>query len=244
MEQINLSAKNRTITGKKVKNLRKLGLLPAVLYGQGQKSINLQINLKQFEKTYNNAGTSALVDLKIDDQKPIKVLFNEPQVDPVTNTSIHLDIYKIRMDKKINTEIPLNFVGVAPAVKELEGNLIKSKDSLEIECLPGNLISSINVDISALKTFDDVISIKDLKIPDGIKVLADSEETIASVTPPRSEEELKEMEQVAAVDVEKAQVEKIETEAAVEKEEKEVEKEGEDSKTEKPAESGKKEEKK
>lgn len=249
MEKIKLTAKTRGIKGKKVKNLRKQGLLPAVLYGQGKNAQNLEINIKKFEKIYKKAGTSTLVDLTIDDKSPIKVLFYEPQLNPVDDTPIHADIYKIRMDQKITTEIPLKFVGEAPAVKELEGNLIKSKDSLEIECLPGDLLSEIEVDISSLKTFDDVVNIGNLNIPENIKVLAEESDTVLSVTPPRSEEELKAMEEEATADQEKAQVEKMEAQAQADKGEeektgKEKTSEGDKGSEEKPAEGGEKKEEK
>ncbi len=239
MEKIILKAQKRNIVGKKVNQLRNQGLVPSVLYGQGKKSTNLTVNENEFIKTYQKSGSSTLVDLLIEDEKPIKILIQEPQKNPITDKVIHIDFYKIKMDEEITTEIPLEFTGLSPAVKELEGNLVKNKDSVEVKCLPGNLISNIEVDISILKTFEDIILVKDLKVPETIKIQDDPEETIAVVNPPRSEEELEELEQESAKDEEQAGIEKMESEAEAEKAKKEQEKESEEDNkktAEKPAE--------
>lgn len=237
MERINLSAKLRDITGKKVKSIREKGELPAVLYGQGKKATNLSVNRKEFIKIYSKAGGSSLVDLAVDQKTPVKILIHQPQMDPVLDEPLHVDFYQIRMDEEITTKIPLKFIGVAPAVKELEGNLITNKEDIEVKCLPANLVPQIEVDISSLKTFENQIRIKDLKIPSTLTVLDNPEDTVALVNPPRSEEELEAMEAEAAADAEKAGIEKMEADAEAEKAAKEAEKEGE----EKPEE-GKKEE--
>ena len=234
MEKIELSAKKREIVGKKVKNIRKQGLIPAVLYGSKSEPENLSLEKNIFEKVYKKAGTSSLVDLIIDQNSAVKVLIHEPQMDPVEDTPLHVDFYKVNMKEKITTEIPLEFIGESPAVKDLEGNLITNKDEVEVESLPGDLISEIKVDISALKTFDDLIYVKNLDIPATIEILDDPEEIVAQVTPPRSEEELEKMETEAAADQEKEQIEKMETEAEAEKAKEETEKTAEEG-TEKPA---------
>jgi len=224
MEKFILSAKKRDIVGKKVKALRIKGIIPANLYGSDAKPENLSIDLGEFQNIYSEAGTSSLVDLKIDDNPAIKILLHEPQMDPVKDIALHADLYKVNMKEKITTEIPLEFIGESLAVKDLEGNLITTKDAVEVECLPNDLISEIKVDISALKTFDDMIYVKNLVVPSTVKILDDPEEMVSQVTPPRSEEELEAMEQEAAADQEKEQIDKIVTEADAEKAAKESEK--------------------
>lgn len=232
MEKIKLIAQKRDIVGKKVQLLREKGLIPAVLYGQGKVGENLSLNLAKFEKVYAQAGGSTLVDLLIDNKKPINVLIHEPQTDPVKDNPIHVDLYKIKMDEEITTAIPLEFIGESIAVKELEGNLIKNKDEVEVTCLPGNLVHNIQVDISVLKTFDDSILVKDLQVPENVKINDEPEETVALVNPPRSEEELEAMEAEAATDAEKEGIEKIEAKAEAEKSEKESATEDEGKKSE------------
>lgn len=225
MEKINLIAQKRDLLGKKVKQLRMQGQLPAVFYGQGNEGENIAISLGDFKKAYKKAGSSSLIDLEIGEAKPVKTIVKRVQFHPVNDQPLHVDFYKIKMDEAITTSLPLNFLGESAAVKELEGNLITNKDSIEIECLPADLVSHIDVDIGKLATFDDVIKISDLNIPANIKVLDDLEETVVLVTPPRSEEELAQMEQETAVDTEKAQIEKMEVEAEAEKAEKPEEEE-------------------
>lgn len=224
MEKITLKAAKREITGNKVKELRRKGIMPVVLYGKEKKSESLQLGVKEFEKAYDKAGTSALVDLKVDENPETKILIQDVQFHPVTDVPIHADLYAIKMDEEITTEIPIKFVGVSPAVKDQEGNFIANYDAIEVECLPGDLIHEITVDISGLKTFEDQIKVSDLNIPEKIKVLVDKDEVVALVNPPRSEEELEALEEEAAGDTEKEAVEKMEADAEAEKEAKEKEK--------------------
>ncbi len=217
METVNLTATLRTETGRQAKQLREKGFIPAVLYGRGAENMNLSFTKGEFEKIYKEAGSSTIVSLKIDGQPPIKALILEPQYDPITDKIIHADLYKVNMKEEIHTEIPLVFVGVSPAVADLEGNLITSKDAIEVKCLPDKLVSEIEVDISSLKTFEDSIKVSDLIIPEGIEVLAEADETIAMVSEPRSDAELEEIETPATADEEKAAIEGIEAAAEAEK---------------------------
>lgn len=207
MKTFTLEAKKRIVLGKKTKALRKLGLIPAIIYGYKAKNTPLMVDKRTFKDIYHQSGSSALVDLKIDGEGTHKVLIHEPQTDPVSDEPIHIDFYQVRMDQKIKTEVPLVFIGESKAVKELEGNLLTPKDSIEIECLPNELISEIKVDISLLETFEDSIHVKNLEVPAAITILDDSEATVALVEEPRSEEELAELEKEVAEDVETVEVE-------------------------------------
>lgn len=201
-----LKAQKRKLTGKKVKKLRTQGLLPAVMYGHGSDNENISLDLINFKRIYKEAGTSNLVDLNIDDEKPVKVLLKEPDFDAISNQPYHVDIYKVLMTEKLTTEIPLNFINESPAVVELEGSLVTNRDNLEVECLPGDLVSEFEVDLSTLKTFDDAIKVSDINIPSTIEVKADLDEVIAQVMPPRSEEEMAALEEEVKEDVEAVEV--------------------------------------
>jgi large subunit ribosomal protein L25 len=216
-KQFQLKAISRLVVGKKNKVLRSQGQIPAVIYGHSTKTQTLSVDARQFEKVFSEAGSSALVDLEIDGQSPVKVLTLEPQRDPIRGNPIHIDFYKVRMDEKIKTEIPLEFVGESEAVTQLDGSLVTNRDSVEVECLPADLVSEIQVDISALKTFEDSISVKDLRVSQGIEILTDPEEVIALVEEPRSEEELAELETPTAAEEEKEAIEKMGAEAEAEK---------------------------
>ena len=225
MAVVSLKAEKRVVLGKKVKKLRKQGQIPAVMYGRKTDPLSLTLDRKEFLKVSKIAGESTLIDLEIAGNKENKVLIRHLQRHPVSDEIVHVDLYQVDMTSEIETEIPLAFTGTSAAVTELEGNLITSADSIKVKCLPNKLVSEIEVDISALKTFEDLIHIKDINVPEGLVVLDDAETVVAQVTPPRSEEELAELEaEVAtAADTEKAQIEGMEAEAEAEKAKKEVE---------------------
>lgn len=228
MTTLTLSAKIRTIHGKKNGQLRRTGQVPAVLYGHGVSPTPLQMEAKTLTKTWKTAGSSQLVDVAIDEKAPVKVLIHDIQEHPVTGAILHADLYQVKMTEKLETEIPLKFVGEAPAVKDLEGSLITEKDSLEVRCLPGDLVAEFEVNISSLATFDDVITVADIKVPSAIEVLNDPEETVALVTPPRSEAELEAelAEPVAGAEAEA--IEKMDAETEAEKAQEAAEKESEE----------------
>lgn len=187
---LNLDAKKREIVGKKVATIREDGLIPAILYGHGIDNINLALDYNSFEKLYAEAGESTLVDLKVDGNKLHKVLVADIQKDPVKNRIIHVDFQQVKMDEKITATVELEFIGESKAVKELSGTLIRNFDELEIKCLPGDLISKIEVSISGLNEFGDSIAIKDLNLPQTVEVVHDQEEIVATVVAPKEEEEV------------------------------------------------------
>ncbi|MCK4474165.1 50S ribosomal protein L25 [Candidatus Parcubacteria bacterium] len=205
----------------KVKTLREKGFLPAVLYGPKIKNFSLQLNEKEFEKLFKQAGESSLISLEIKDKKEkFLVLVHDFQKDPLKGNFIHVDFYQPALDEETEATVPLEFIGEAPAVKELSGTLVKNISEVEVKALPQNLPHEIKVDISCLKTFDDSVLIKDLIIAKEVKIIKEPEEIVALVTPPEKVEE----------ELEKPIEEKPEEVEKVEKEEKE---ETEEEKTEK-----------
>lgn len=209
MDIIVLKADRRTVEGKATKKLRQANTIPAVVYGHGVKSQMLAVDAIAFQKAYRVAGSSSLVDLVIDGGAPTKVLIHAVQQHPTKTTPIHIDFYQVTMTEKLQTEIELHFIGDSAAVKESGGILIRTIDKIKVECLPGDLVPSIDVDLSALKTFEDRIHVRDIAVPKGMTVLDGGDEVVASVTPPRSEEELASLSEKVDVDV--TAVEKVET---------------------------------
>ncbi len=176
------------------------GFIPSVLYGHKVKNQNLSLKYSDFEKVLDQAGESTLIDLTIDNQKSVKVLIHDFDRDAVTHKVNHVDLYQVNMKEKIKTEIELVFVNESPAVKDLSAILIKALDKIEIECLPGDLISHVEIDLSSLKEFGDVIRVKDLSLPENITLLTESEAAVALVEEPREEEEIKEEEETEGVE--------------------------------------------
>jgi len=184
-----LKAQPRKEIGKQVDKLRQTDKLPAVLYGHKVKNQNLALNIHEFEKIFEQAGESTLIDLTVAEASPVKVLIHDIQRHPVSHKIIHTDLYQVRMDEKIKTDVELVFINESPAVKDLSGVLVKTLDKIEIECLPGDLISHVDIDLSVLETFEDVIRIKDLVVPEKVHILNDLESAIALVEEPRKIEE-------------------------------------------------------
>jgi len=228
MSDYKLKAQKRDVSGKKLEKSRKSGLIPAIIYGKGKENVNLFIERNSFNRVFNKAGETSLVDLSIEGEKESRnVLIHEIQINPVSDDIIHIDFYEVRMDVKVESEVPLKFIGESPAVKDLGGTLITNKDSVEVKCLPANIPHEIEVDISSINTFADSITAKDLKIPANVELLTDLEETIALVNPPRSEEELASLEEKVTEDVEAV--------GEVEKKKEKEEEEGGEEKTKEPS---------
>lgn len=223
---LSLSAKIRKTQGKKVKALRKKGLLPAVLYGPKIKNQSLEVDFKEFEKIYKEAGESTLISLGVEGVKEkYLVLIHNPARDPLTQKPIHIDFYQPSLEKEIEAKVPVVFEGEAPAVKGLGGTLIKNIQELEVKALPQNLPKEIKVDVSSLNTFEDNISIKDLSFPEGVEILRELDDIVAQVTPPEKvEEELEKPIEEKVEEVEKVEEEKKEEKPEEKPEEKKEEK--------------------
>lgn len=221
MEVINLKAQLREQTGRKVKGLREEDLIPAVVYGHDFPNQNIAIEYVPFSKAYEKAGESTLVDLKIGEKDPIKVLVQDIQRHPLKDNFIHVDFKQVSMTEKLEADIPLNFVGESKAVKEMNGILVKNLDTLSVKCLPGALVYQIDVNLEALENFESVIRVGDIKLPEGMELIGEVEDAVASVEEPRSEEELAATDAPVEENVESVEVEgkKKEEESSSEKEE-------------------------
>ncbi|MBI4158576.1 MAG: 50S ribosomal protein L25 [Candidatus Yanofskybacteria bacterium] len=191
--KIELNAARRTSIGGGLNKLRTDGYIPAVLYGKDQESIPLQVPAKDFGKVLKEAGESTLIYVNVGGQS-YPTIIHDVSKDTLTDGILHADFYKVRLDEKIKTNVPVVFVGESPAVKDLGGVFVRNVNELEVEALPQNLPHELTIDISILKNFGDKITIKDLK--QGLGTLAeltteDADAIIAAVQEPMSEEELK-----------------------------------------------------
>lgn len=213
MEAIKLALKKRD-GSIKPKKLRQKNLVPAVIYGHGVESKSVMADYNSFAKVFKAAGESTLIDLELEGDGTVKVLVKDWQVDPLSNRFTHVDFYQVNLKEKLKTEIALNFVGESAAVKEQGGSLIKTLDSILVECLPTDLVSAIDVDVASMKAFGDMISVKDLKIPAGIHVLENPDETVAKIEAPMTEEQLLALETPTVADVTAVKTEAEEKKAA------------------------------
>lgn len=212
-----LAAKPRTVTGKKVKTLRKKGEVPAVLYGYKTDVTPISVDARQFGKILKQAGETSLVELHLEGGEKKQVLIHDVSRDTLKGTPTHIDFYAVQMDKPIEATVPLSFIGESEAVKAAGGVLVKVMQEVMIEALPKDLPHEIEVDISSIKSFEDHILVKNLKLPKGVSLVGDVEKTIALVERPRTEEELAALDQASEVSLDAIEVvgekEKAEAEA-------------------------------
>jgi large subunit ribosomal protein L25 len=186
MEKIQLKAETRALEHK-ANAVRNNGYIPAELYGHNVPNTHLQVNRGDFEKLFRKAGESTIIELMVDG-KTHNVLIHDVQRHYLRSDILHVDFYEVSMTEKLTTSVALEFIGEADAVKVHGGTLVKVLDSLEIECLPADLPHNLEVDISSLKTFDDVILASNVPVSKGVTVLTGGEEIVAKVQPPRDVE--------------------------------------------------------
>lgn len=206
-EHIALQVEKREETGRKNSaSVRDQGKIPGVLYGKEREPVSIAIDRNGFAAVFEQAGESTLIDLSVDDQPPVKVLIYDFQRDPHGQDVTHVDFYQVKMDEKITAEVEFVFEGTAPIEKEQGGIIVKAMGGIEVECLPADLPHEITVDLSGLQTFDDVIRVQDLPTFEGVEYQANPERTVVTVSEPRSEEELKALEEEVVEDVEGVEV--------------------------------------
>jgi large subunit ribosomal protein L25 len=182
--------------------LRKKGFIPAVFYGPGKPSTMISIASIQFGKIFAEAGESTVISLKTK-EGPLDALIHDVEHDPVTGTPIHIDFYLVSKDRKIQVNVPLEFVGVAPA-ERVGGAVNKAMHEVRVEALPAKLPSHITVDLSVLVELHSHISLKDLVLPEGVVVIGNPNDTVVGVTAQHEEkEEVPVATDLSAIEVEK-----------------------------------------
>jgi len=188
MEEIRIDAHTRTVRGKRVKQLRKKELIPAILYGHGIEAIPLEINERDLERALAQARATQLIELGIDAETTLRrVLVKEVQRDSITRSLLHVDLQQVVTGEKIIAEVPLILVGQSPIVEEGRGTLFRGVDAVTINCLPSELIQSVEVDLSKLRQVGDMIYVADLAVPPSIEVLTEVREVVAQIFPVREE---------------------------------------------------------
>ena len=180
MKKYTLTAEVRTLVGRKVKNLRKEGKLPASLYGKHIKSLSLVLSEELFSDVYDKAGETGLIELHVDKEvKP--VLVHTVQIDPVSSALLHVELYQVNLKEKVKAKVPVVQVGESPAAAEKLGVLLTLLDEIEVEALPADLPEKIEVDISTLTAVDQEIRVSDLKVPSEVTILSDIEQGVVKV---------------------------------------------------------------
>lgn len=190
MQQIKLKALKREVSGRKVKQLRKKGLIPANVYGKKIKSQSLSLEKEEFEKVYKKAGETEVVGLLIDGEKEERpILIQNLQVHSVTDEPLHVDLRQIILTEKITAQIPVEITGEAPAAQQKLGILIQTVSEIEVEALPMELPEKFIVDVSGLAKVEDEVKVKDLVIDRSkVKLAVEDELVVAKIEPLAAEE--------------------------------------------------------
>jgi large subunit ribosomal protein L25 len=182
MDRLELTATSRDILGKKVKHLRRQGITPVHVFGHGIKSLALQCDNRELEGVLGHAGQTALISLKVDqEKKPRTVVVREFDRDWRKGQLLHVDFYQVRMTEKLKLEIPIVLVGEAPALKSKASMLEHELETLTIECLPGKIPASIEVDVGSLTEPDQAIRVKDLVVDKDVAVLNDPDLVVVKI---------------------------------------------------------------
>ena len=188
MEEIVLKASHRTILGKQVKALRRDGKLPAVIYGHHIEPISIVMDLKATSKSLTGLAPSALVSVDVDGTSH-RALVREKQRNKITGLLLHVDFLEVSMTEKLRSQVYIEITGLAPAIKDFDGVLVTGMDEVEVECLPQDLPERIVIDISSLAKIGDGIYVRDLVVPENVKVLEEPDTMVALIAAQAAVEE-------------------------------------------------------
>ena len=190
MDAVKVKLSSRTVIGKKVKTLRRKGIVPVHVYGSGVEPMSLQTDAQVLRRLLPQVGTNIPLSVEIEGNKGENICFvREVQRHPVTEDVLHVDFLRVDVAQTIQAEVPIVFVGEAPAARQMGGTLLQSLQSVLVEGLPMNIPPLVEIDVSGLGDFEKSIYISDLEIAADVTLITDTEELIARVSPPRVEVE-------------------------------------------------------
>ncbi len=183
MDKFKLQCTLRDVTGKKTKTLRGKGITPIHLFGREMESLTLQCDTTQLERAIARAGKTRPIDLELADHEQAgSVFIREVQRDPIKRAVLHADFYLVRKGEKIKLDVPIRFIGEAPAMREKGRILTQGLGHLSIECLPDNIPSQIEVDISTLVDLEKAIFVKDIVLSPDITINEDLDQLVVKVS--------------------------------------------------------------
>ncbi len=183
-----LAVSPREITGKATKSLRKVGIIPANIFGRGEESQAVQVEAHAFDTLHRNHHTTGMITLKTSGTMGSQTaLVRRVQRHPISGKILHIDFLRVHMRDRITSKVPLHFEGVAPGVKIEGGVLLHQLDALEVECAASDLVEFFEVDVSSLEHIEDTLHAKDVKLPEHFVLITDAEEAIVKVNAPRVE---------------------------------------------------------
>lgn len=188
---LELTLDAREAQGKANKRLRRAGIVPGVVYGQGRESTPVQVDAKTFETLYKSAGKTSVVKFRLPGaSRATSGFIKSVQRNPLTGGAIHVDYFLVNLKEEMEVDVPLVIVGEAPAVEQTGGTLLNNLSTVRVKALPTEIPHEIEVDVSVLSSLDVAIHVADLNLNrDQVQVLTDGETLVATVVPPRVEVE-------------------------------------------------------
>lgn len=183
-----LNATKREIFGKKLKALRREGILPGNVYGKGVESLAVQVSMKEFRDLYKEVGATGLVELHIEGDTKRPVLIHDVHMDHIKQLPLHADFYQVNLKEKVVTMVPVVITGEPKAVADKLGQLLQTLSEVEVEALPADLPGEFEVDVTELAELDAQITVADLKKPQGVEVLSGPTSVIAKIAAIAEEE--------------------------------------------------------
>jgi large subunit ribosomal protein L25 len=193
-----LVAQRREITGKKVAGLRRAGQIPAVVYGHGHEAENIVVDAREFATLRRHAGRNALVDLTVGSGRATPVLLHAVQEHPISRTAIHADFFVVKMTEEMTVDVSIVMTGEAPAIDKMGGTLLHLRENVQVRALPADLPAGLELDISSLDSFEAMLHVSDLQMPDRVTLVTDGHEPLVRVQAPRVEEAPTEVEAAEA----------------------------------------------
>ncbi|MBN9494266.1 50S ribosomal protein L25 [bacterium] len=185
-DRATITATPRTVLGKKVKQLRQQGILPANIYGRGLDSTAIQVDSRAFGQTIKASGVRSMFEIAVaGESAPRYVVIRALTRKGGTGDPIHVDFFQVDLNRPITTNVALRLEGESPAVRDLAGTLVHSLDLVSVRCTPLNIPDALVADVGMLKSFDSTLTVGDLKAPDGVEILTDPSVAVAIVSPPR-----------------------------------------------------------
>lgn len=231
MKKHTLAIKKRDLVGRKVKQLRKTGFLPATVYGKNVKSVSVSVSKDQFLPVFGEVGETGLVELSVEGDTEAsrlpagrQVLIHSVQRDPVTSDLLHVEFHQVDLKEKVHANVPIEFIGTSAAVTDKIGVLLTVLDEVEVEALPANLPDKITVDVASLSDIGQEIKVGNLSVLAGVTLLTDAGLTVVTVGALVSHEALEQAQEEAAAKAAAAPAEVAEGQAAVHQEAKAQEK--------------------
>jgi large subunit ribosomal protein L25 len=188
MEKVVIKATKRDVVGKQVKALRREGKLPAVIYGRHTEPVNINLDAHTASMALAKITSSSLVTIDVDGTEYF-ALVREKQRDYIKNRLLHVDFMAVSLTEKIRARVTVHFVGVSGAVKDYNAVMVHNLESLEVECLPTDLPERIDLDISAMAKPGDGVRVREIQVPDSIRLLDDPDTMVAVATFAKVEEE-------------------------------------------------------